>query len=151
MAPLGVFVGPGRRGSGRRSWRFDRRGTPAGELGSRAAGIRESDPGGSHSATDTPRQARASVNRAPRAWPETSEPTLCGAFVDFLTKLVEDNGHLYAPRCALPPSGACHEDRFNGPSHVRQMLVNQCVALDVQGGELSIGRWQDIAYTELDG
>lgn len=82
---------------------------------------------------------------------ETSEPNLCGDFVDFLTKLVEDNGHLYAHRCALHPSGACHEDRFNGPSHVRQMLVNQCVVLDIQGGEISTGRWQDIAYTELDG
>lgn len=82
---------------------------------------------------------------------ETSEPNLCQDFVDFLTKLVEDNGHLYAHRCALHPSGACHEDRFNGPSHVRQLLVNQSVVLDLQGGDLSIGRWQDIAYTELDG
>ena len=82
---------------------------------------------------------------------ETSEPNLCQDFIDFLTQLVEDNGHLYAHRCALHPSGACHEDRFNGPSHVRQMLVNQSVVLDIQGGELSLGRWQDVAYVEVDG
>ena len=82
---------------------------------------------------------------------ETSEPNLCQDFIDFLTQLVEDNGHLYAHRCALHPSGACHEDRFNGPSHVRQMLVNQSIVLDIQGGELSLGRWQDVAYIEVDG
>ena len=82
---------------------------------------------------------------------ETSEPNLCQDFIDFLTQLVEDNGHLYAHRCALHPSGACHEDRFNGPSHVRQMLVNQSIVLDLQGGELSLGRWQDVAYVEVDG
>jgi secondary thiamine-phosphate synthase enzyme len=82
---------------------------------------------------------------------ETSEPNLCQDFIDFLTQLVEDNGHLYAHRCALHPSGACHEDRFNGPSHVRQMLTNQSIVLDIQGGELSLGRWQDVAYLEVDG
>jgi secondary thiamine-phosphate synthase enzyme len=82
---------------------------------------------------------------------ETSEPNLCQDFIDFLTQLVEDNGHLYAHRCALHPSGACHEDRFNGPSHVRQMLVNQSIVLDIQGSELSLGRWQDVAYIEVDG
>jgi len=82
---------------------------------------------------------------------ETSEPNLCGDFAEFLTKLVEDNGHLYAHRCALHPSGACHEDRFNGPSHVRNMLTNQCITVDIQGGELSLGKWQDVAYAEMDG
>jgi secondary thiamine-phosphate synthase enzyme len=82
---------------------------------------------------------------------ETSEPNLCEDFVDFLEGLVEGDGNLYKHRCALHPSGACHEDRFNAPSHVRQMLTNQTIVLDVQGGKLSLGQWQDVAFAELDG
>lgn len=82
---------------------------------------------------------------------ETSEPFLCEDFTDFLTNLVESDGMQYKHRCALHPSGACADDRFNAPSHVRQLLTNQSVVLDVQGGALSLGRWQDVAFLELDG
>jgi len=82
---------------------------------------------------------------------ETSEPNLCEDFIDFLTQLVEDDGHRYKHTCALHPSGACVEDRFNAPSHVRQLLTNQSLVLDIQGGRLTLGRWQDVALFELDG
>jgi secondary thiamine-phosphate synthase enzyme len=82
---------------------------------------------------------------------ETSEPNLCEDFVDFLTQLVEDDGHRYKHTCALHPSGACVEDRFNAPSHVRQLLTNQSLVLDIQGGRLTLGKWQDVALFELDG
>src|SRR5205807_6002755 len=82
---------------------------------------------------------------------ETSEPHLCTDFIEFLTGTVEDDGHRYHHTCALHPSGACVEDRFNGPSHVRQMLVNQHLVLDFDHGRLSLGRWQDVAFIELDG
>jgi secondary thiamine-phosphate synthase enzyme len=82
---------------------------------------------------------------------ETSEPNLCEDFTDFLTNLVEDDGHGYKHSCALHPSGACVEDRFNAPSHVRQVLTNQSVLLDIQRGHLTLGRWQDVAFFELDG
>ena len=82
---------------------------------------------------------------------ETSEPNLCQDFIDFLTGLVEDNGHQYKHSCALHPSGACVEDRFNAPSHVRQLLTNQSLVLDIQGGQMTLGRWQDVAFFELDG
>jgi secondary thiamine-phosphate synthase enzyme len=82
---------------------------------------------------------------------ETSEPNLCEDFADFLEATVEGDGNLYKHRCALHPSGACHEDRFNAPSHVRQMLTNQSIVLDLQGGDLTLGRWQDVALAELDG
>lgn len=82
---------------------------------------------------------------------ETSEPNLCQDFIDFLTGLVEDDGHKYKHTCALHPSGACVEDRFNAPSHVRQLLTNQQLVLDIQGGRLTLGQWQDVAFFELDG
>jgi secondary thiamine-phosphate synthase enzyme len=82
---------------------------------------------------------------------ETSEPFLCEDFTDFLTNLVENDGMQYKHRCALHPSGACTEDRFNAPSHVRQLLTNQSIVLDIDKGALSLGRWQDVAFLELDG
>jgi secondary thiamine-phosphate synthase enzyme len=82
---------------------------------------------------------------------ETSEPHLCEDFIDFLTALVANDGMQYKHRCALHPSGACVEDRFNAPSHVRQMLTNQPLLLDIQGGQVTLGRWQDVALFELDG
>lgn len=82
---------------------------------------------------------------------ETSEPFLCEDFTDFLNNLVESDGMQYKHRCALHPSGACTEDRFNAPSHVRQLLTNQSIVLDVEDGRISLGRWQDVAFLELDG
>jgi secondary thiamine-phosphate synthase enzyme len=82
---------------------------------------------------------------------ETSEPNLCEDFIDFLTATVNDDGTEYKHTCALHPSGVCQDDRFNAPSHVRQLLTNQSVVLDIQGGHLTLGRWQDVALLELDG
>jgi secondary thiamine-phosphate synthase enzyme len=82
---------------------------------------------------------------------ETGEPNLCQDFIDFLNVAVEDDGHKYNHTCALHPSGVCQEDRFNGPSHIRQLLTNQSLVLDIQGGHLTLGRWQDVALFELDG
>src|SRR6476619_4262405 len=75
---------------------------------------------------------------------ETSEPHLCVDFLEYLTAAVEDDGHQYHHTCALHPSGACVEDRFNAPSHVRQLLTNQSLVLDIQGGHVTLGRWQDV-------
>jgi secondary thiamine-phosphate synthase enzyme len=82
---------------------------------------------------------------------ETSEPNLCEDFIDFLTAVVDDDGTGYKHTCALHPSGVCQDDRFNAPSHVRQLLTNQSVVLDIQGGQITLGRWQDVALLELDG
>jgi secondary thiamine-phosphate synthase enzyme len=82
---------------------------------------------------------------------ETSEPNLCDDFADFLTAPVQDDGHRYKHSCAIHPSGPCVEDRFNSPSQVRQMLTNQSVILDIHGGHRTLGRWQDVAFFELNG
>jgi secondary thiamine-phosphate synthase enzyme len=82
---------------------------------------------------------------------ETSEPNLCQDFIDFLTELVADDGKAYKHSCALHPSGTCVEDRFNAPSHVRQLLTNKSLVLDIQGGRMTLGQWQDVAFFELDG
>jgi secondary thiamine-phosphate synthase enzyme len=82
---------------------------------------------------------------------EAVEVNLCEDIIDQLTKIVDDDGHQYKHTCAKHPSGTCKMDDFNGPSHVRQLLTSQPLMLDIENGELVLGRWQDIALLELDG
>ncbi len=82
---------------------------------------------------------------------EAVETNLCQDIIDQLTKIVEDDGTKYKHTCAMHPSGTCKQDDVNGPSHVRQLLTNQSLVIDVNNGKLNLGRWQDIALLELDG
>jgi secondary thiamine-phosphate synthase enzyme len=82
---------------------------------------------------------------------EAAEPMLCRDFIEHLTGCVKDDGREYHHSCALHPSGTCEDDRYNAPSHIRQMLMNQNIVLDVQGGQMALGQWQDVALFELDG
>lgn len=82
---------------------------------------------------------------------ESAEVNLCGDIIDQLTKIVDDDGTKYGHRCALHPSRICKTDDVNGPSHVRQMLINQTIVLDIENGKLNKGQFQDIGLVELDG
>jgi len=82
---------------------------------------------------------------------EAVETNLCQDIIDQLTKIVDDDGTKYQHTCAKHPSGTCKHDDVNGPSHVRQLLTNQNLVVDVEDGKLSLGQWQDIALLELDG
>jgi secondary thiamine-phosphate synthase enzyme len=82
---------------------------------------------------------------------EAVEKYLCKDIIGQLTKIVDDDGHKYKHTCAKHPSGTCKLDDFNGPSHVRQMLTNQNLILDIEDSQIKLGRWQDIALLELDG
>jgi secondary thiamine-phosphate synthase enzyme len=42
-------------------------------------------------------------------------------------------------------------DGPNAPSHVRGSLIGPQVLVPVEGGELSLGRWQGIFFCEFDG
>lgn len=82
---------------------------------------------------------------------EALEPCLCRDFVTQLTEIVENDGHKYEHTCAKHPSGTCKRDDVNGPSHVRQLLTNQNIVIDLEDGKMVLGQWQDIAVFELDG
>jgi len=82
---------------------------------------------------------------------EAIEPNLCEDIIDQLTKIVDDNGNKYKHTCANHPSGTCQLDKVNGPSHIRQLLTNQNVVLDIKDSKMITGQWQDIAILELDG
>lgn len=82
---------------------------------------------------------------------EAGEPNLCQDFIDQLTKIIENDGKKYRHTCAKHPSGTCVEDKANGPSHVRQLITNQNLMIDIKNGKLNLGQWQDVALFELDG
>jgi len=82
---------------------------------------------------------------------EAAEPKLCEDIIDQLAEIVENDGSKYKHTCADHPSGLCKIDNINGPSHVRQLLTNQNLVLDIKDGQLVLGQWQDIALLELDG
>lgn len=82
---------------------------------------------------------------------ETEERNLCQDVLEYLEFVIEDDGELYRHRGHLHPrSNGADTDR-NAPSHLRQILVNQNVVLDVCDGELALGPWQDVALAEFDG
>lgn len=82
---------------------------------------------------------------------ESAEINLCQDIIGQLAKIVDDDGTQYKHRCALHPSRLCKTDDINGPSHVRQMLINQTIVLDIEDGKLNKGQFQDIGLVELDG
>lgn len=82
---------------------------------------------------------------------ETEERNLCEDVLEYLDFIIEDDGDLYRHRGHLHPRSDGADTDRNAPSHLRQMLVNQNVLLDVHDGELSLGPWQDIALAEFDG
>jgi secondary thiamine-phosphate synthase enzyme len=82
---------------------------------------------------------------------EAIEPNLCEDIINQLRKFVDDDGSKYKHTCANHPSGTCKLDDTNGPSHVRQLLTNQNLIIDIKDGKLVLGQWQDIALLELDG
>jgi|SRR5687767_12041506 len=43
------------------------------------------------------------------------------------------------------------EERANGHSHCRALLLGACASLNVVGGRLQRGRWQRVFFVELDG
>lgn len=65
-----------------------------------------------------------------------------------LSKIVEDdNGHNYRHSCDRSSLGG----KGNGPSHVRHLLVNQNLIIDLKNGKLNLGEWQSVGLIELDG
>src|SRR5206468_10049217 len=81
---------------------------------------------------------------------ETAETLLCDDVLDYLGFVIEEDGELYKHRGHLHPRSNGDDTDRNAPSHLRQILVNQNVLLDVHNGELALGPWQDVAIAEFD-
>jgi secondary thiamine-phosphate synthase enzyme len=53
--------------------------------------------------------------------------------------------HDYIEKRDVPP-----EERINGYSHIRAMVMPQSITVPVRDGKLCIGKWQSIFLVELD-
>lgn len=84
--------------------------------------------------------------------------TTCALFVnEFQSALVEDLKQLVA-RLVPERSGYRHDDprvsdceRGNAHSHLRAVLLGRNIAVGINNGELTLGRFQSIIFAELDG
>jgi secondary thiamine-phosphate synthase enzyme len=84
--------------------------------------------------------------------------TTCALFVnEYQASLVEDLKMLME-RLVADGARYKHDDprysdceRGNASSHLRAALLGRTVAVGVNGGELSLGRFQSILFAELDG
>lgn len=82
---------------------------------------------------------------------ESCEPFLCQDIIGQLVKMVDDDGAKYKHRCSANPKKLCKSDDINGPSHVRQLLTNQSIFIDIDNGKMNLGTFQDVAIVEFDG
>lgn len=78
------------------------------------------------------------------------EPGLLTDFADLLERIAP-SGDRYAHDEAPPRAHADEEERRNGHSHCRALLLSTSAGLAVSGGRLQLGRWQRIFLVELDG
>jgi secondary thiamine-phosphate synthase enzyme len=84
--------------------------------------------------------------------------TTCALFVnEFQAALIEDLKGL-VERLVPERGGYRHDDprysdceRGNGHSHLRAALLGRSVAVGVNNGELTLGRFQSVIFAELDG
>ena len=84
--------------------------------------------------------------------------TTCALFVnEFQGALVEDLKSMIESLVA-EGDGYRHDDprysdceRGNAHSHLRAALLGRSIAVGINGGELSLGRFQSILFAELDG
>jgi len=84
--------------------------------------------------------------------------TTCALFVnEYQAALVHDLKRMFE-RLVPERGGYRHDDprysdceRGNGHSHLRAALLGRSVAVPINDGELTLGRFQSIIFAELDG
>ena len=84
--------------------------------------------------------------------------TTCALFInEFQSALIDDLKRLIE-RLVPERAGYRHDDprvsdceRGNAHSHLRAVLIGRSIALGINNGELTLGRFQSIIFAELDG
>jgi secondary thiamine-phosphate synthase enzyme len=79
-----------------------------------------------------------------------NEPLLLGDFERLLDRLCPADAP-YDHDDMARRSEAAEEERPNGASHCRCVLLGASQSLHVSGGVLQVGRWQRLLLVELDG
>src|SRR3989338_3782875 len=70
---------------------------------------------------------------------ENYDPNICLDLLDALNKLI--------------PSGIWRHDRIDGnaDAHLKSAILGPSETIPIKNGELELGRWQSVMFTELDG
>ena len=70
---------------------------------------------------------------------ENYDPNICLDLLDALNKTI--------------PSGIWRHDRIDGnaDAHIKSAILGPSETIPIKNGELELGRWQSIMFTELDG
>ena len=70
---------------------------------------------------------------------ENYDPNICLDLIDALNKLV--------------PSGIWRHDRIDGnaDAHIKSAILGPSETIPIKNGSLELGRWQSVAFAELDG
>jgi secondary thiamine-phosphate synthase enzyme len=84
--------------------------------------------------------------------------TTCTLFINefqvaLLTDIKRFLEHMVARDAAYMHNDPAHSDcdRMNADSHLRALLLNHNLTLQVSGGEVVLGQWQRVLLAELDG
>ena len=84
--------------------------------------------------------------------------TTCALFVNEFQGALIDDLKTMMERLVVERGGYRHDDprysdceRGNAHAHLRAALLGRNVALPVNGGDLTLGRFQSIIFAELDG
>ena len=84
--------------------------------------------------------------------------TTCALFVNEYQAALVDDFKRMVERLVPERGGYRHDDprysdceRGNGHSHLRAALLGRSVAVPINDGELTLGRFQSIIFAELDG
>jgi len=84
--------------------------------------------------------------------------TTCGLFINEFQAALIDDLKAMIERLVPERSGYRHDDprysdceRGNAHSHLRAALLGRSIAVGVNNGDLTLGRFQSIIFAELDG
>ena len=84
--------------------------------------------------------------------------TTCALFVNEFQAAIVDDLKRMLDRLVPERGGYRHDDprysdceRGNGHSHLRAALLGRSIAVPINEGELTLGRFQSIIFAELDG
>ena len=84
--------------------------------------------------------------------------TTCALFINEFQRALMDDIMALAERLVPERGGFRHDDprysdceRGNAHAHLRTALLGRSVALGINGGELTLGRFQSVIFAEFDG
>ena len=80
-----------------------------------------------------------------------NEPLLLQDLADLLERVAPVRGHYKHDDFSVRTVNLHEDERVNGHSHCRSLLLGASETIPVSGGRLLLGRWQSVFLAELDG